>query len=159
MESVGRRGFFGALGALITEREVKTRPPYARDSTQLGTACPQCEGMCAAVCEEKIIKIGSDKLPYLDFSVNGCSDCKACLEACEPGVLNDPEQFITASVRINAAKCMSWSDVMCFSCKEPCLSDAIVFAGVFKPEIHKDACTACGYCIARCPSGAIEVVA
>jgi len=115
--------------------------------------------MCGTVCEEEIIKFGNDKIPYLDFSRSGCTYCEACLKACEPGVLGTIEEGIKASVRINAVKCMSWNHVMCFSCKEPCLDDAIDFQGMFKPEIKSAQCTACGFCIARCPTGAIEIIA
>ena len=159
MNGIDRRGFFGALGAKTVNREIKVRPPYAKESTLFGTECPQCTGMCGTVCEEEIIKFGKDKIPYLDFSVSGCTDCEACFDACEPGVLNDKESFIRARVKIDTKKCMSWENVMCFSCKEPCLEDAIIFEGLFRPEISAEKCTACGFCIARCPSGAIEVVA
>jgi len=111
------------------------------------------------MCEEEIIRFGDDKIPYLDFSSSGCTDCEACLKACEPGVLNDKTTFIQAKVRINASKCMSWENVICFSCKEPCLDDAIVFEGLFRPVISAEKCTACGFCIGRCPTGAIEIVA
>jgi len=159
LSELDRRGFFGALGAKTVDRGIVVRPPYARESTLFGTECPQCSGMCGTVCEEEIIKFGKDNIPYLDFSQNGCTYCDECLKACEPGVLSDPEAKIQASIRINAAKCMSWHDVMCFSCKEPCLDDAIVFKGLFKPEIDQGLCTACGFCISRCPSDAIEIVA
>lgn len=110
------------------------------------------------MCEEEIIKFDNGKIPYLDFTVSGCSDCRKCLEACEPGVLHDSEVFIKGSIRINVVKCMSWHNVMCFSCKDPCLDNAIVFQNMFRPEIDNDACTLCGYCISRCPGDAIEVI-
>jgi len=159
LSGIDRRGFLGALGAKAANREIKVRPPYAKESTLFGTECPQCDGMCATLCEEEIIKIGKDKIPYLDFSDSGCTYCDECLKACEPGVLSDPDIQIQASIRINEAKCVAWHDVMCFSCKEPCLDDAIIFSGLFRPEISSDNCTACGFCIERCPSAAIEIVA
>ena len=159
MSGIDRRGFFGAIGAKAVSKEIKIRPPYAKESTLFGTECPQCTGVCGTVCEEEIIKFGKDKIPYLDFSQSGCTYCEECLTACEPGVLSDPELKIQASIRINPAKCMSWQEVMCFSCKEPCLDDAIIFSGLFKPEISSEQCTACGFCMSRCPSSAIEIVA
>jgi len=113
--------------------------------------------MCADACEEKIIIIGEDRTPSLDFSKGGCTYCKACLYACTPGVLSDVNEPIHAAVRINALKCMSWQDVMCFACKEPCLDNAIAFKGLFYPEIDTARCTSCGFCIGRCPSDAIEL--
>ncbi len=46
---------------------------------------------------------------------------------------------------------------MCFSCKDPCLDDAIEFIGMFRPEIIDDKCTSCGFCIKACPTQAIEI--
>ena len=159
METLGRRGFFGIIGAMIASKEARVRPPYAAEPARFATACPQCDAPCGGVCKEKILKIGEDRLPFLDFMESGCSDCRRCLEVCEPGVLNAPERFIAATVRINALKCMSWSNVMCYACKEPCMENAIIFSGLFRPEVVSDACSGCGYCISRCPGGAIEVVA
>lgn len=159
MNGVGRRGFLGALGALAVNKEVVTRPPYAANETLFGTECPSCEGMCGTVCEEAIIKFSDKGVPFLDFSVSGCSDCGECLKVCEPGVLNDAEQFVKGGIRINIVKCVSWHNVMCFSCKEPCMEDAIKFETMFRPEIDSDRCTMCGYCISRCPGDAIEVTA
>ena len=40
---------------------------------------------------------------------------------------------------------------MCFSCKDPCLDNAIDFKAMFMPEIN-DKCTSCGFCLSRCPA-------
>lgn len=159
MGGVSRRGFFGAFGALAADKTIRTRPPYAGDETLFGMLCPECSGGCGSACEEAIIRFGDDRIPYLDFSAGGCSDCGKCLSACEAGVLNTPDSFVRGAIRINAARCLSWQGVMCFSCQEPCLERAIVFENMFRPEIRGDACTLCGYCISRCPAGAIEVTA
>ena len=159
MAELSRRGFFGAIGAKTVGKEIKVRPPYALDEALFGTECPECDAVCATLCEEEIIKIGKDKIPYLDFSKNGCTYCEECIEACEPNVLSDTSVHISAHIKINESKCVSWHGVMCFSCKEPCLDDAIIFAGLFKPKIDDDKCTSCGFCIAKCPSNAIEIVA
>jgi ferredoxin-type protein NapF len=45
---------------------------------------------------------------------------------------------------------------MCFSCKDPCLDDAIDFIAMFRPEINSN-CTSCGFCIKYCPVDAIEI--
>ena len=158
MADLGRRGLIGALGA-AAGKEAAIRPPYAADPTLFGTECPTCDGMCGTACEEAIITFDENHLPRLDMSVSGCTYCDACREVCEPGVLSEAAQPIRATVRINPLKCMSWHDVMCFSCKEPCLDRAIDFKGLFKPEIDMARCTACGFCIARCPSDAIEMIA
>jgi ferredoxin-type protein NapF len=46
--------------------------------------------------------------------------------------------------------------VICFSCKEPCIDDAILFNGMFNPVIDMDKCTGCGFCLGRCPTLAID---
>jgi ferredoxin-type protein NapF len=50
---------------------------------------------------------------------------------------------------------MSWNNTMCFSCKDPCLEDAIFFNAMFKPIINENKCTNCGFCVSVCPSYAI----
>jgi len=62
---------------------------------------------------------------------------------------------VNVDVQIDPKKCMSWSKTICFSCKEPCLENAIEFAGMFYPEIKPELCTGCGFCIGYCPSEAI----
>ena len=157
MSEVNRRGFFGALGALIQKKEGVVRPPYAKKETLFGTVCQECDALCGSACEEEIIKFDPQRLPYLDFSVGGCSNCSACMDACIPNVLEDKSSFIRATLKINSQKCLSWHDTMCFACKEPCLDKAIVFSGLFQPIIIAQNCTACGYCVSLCPTGAIEV--
>lgn len=158
MSGTGRGGFLGVLSQLFKEESGVIRPPYAvADATF--KECKTCAAPCVGVCEEKIIKIDAQGIPLLDFSVNGCSDCQKCLEACTPNVLNDPHRFIEAKARISTMSCMSHHDTICFSCKEPCLDNAIVFEGMFRPIIIPDKCTGCGYCIAVCPSAAIAMSA
>jgi ferredoxin-type protein NapF len=65
---------------------------------------------------------------------------------------------IKASISISETTCLSWHGVMCFSCKDPCLEDAIDFKAMFMPSIDQDKCTACGFCISRCPSDAINIL-
>jgi ferredoxin-type protein NapF len=52
---------------------------------------------------------------------------------------------------------MSWNNTMCFSCKDPCLEDAIFFNAMFKPIINENKCTNCGFCVSVCPSNAIFI--
>jgi len=62
-----------------------------------------------------------------------------------------------AKVEIDILKCLSWNKTMCFSCKEPCLEDAINFIGLFRPMLDESQCTRCGYCIGVCPTQAITI--
>lgn len=158
MSDPARRGFFGAISGLFNEPDLVIRPPYAVANATY-EECKTCDAMCVNVCEEKIIKRDAYGIPFLDFSANGCSDCHKCLEACAPNVLNDPQRFIGAKARISTMSCMSHHDTICFSCKEPCMDNAIVFEGMFRPIIIPDKCTGCGYCVSVCPSAAIALSA
>lgn len=159
MISETRRGFFGALASFFKEEApFVVRPPYAAFDETFET-CKTCEAMCVASCEEKIIRRDEQGIAFLDFSATGCSDCHQCLEACTPNVLNDPERFIQGHAKIAMSRCVSHSGTICFSCKEPCLENAIIFKGMFNPIILDEKCTGCGYCLSVCPSSAIEMVA
>jgi len=156
-----RRELFGSLASSLKgekKQEKLLRPPYFKDESLFQSECHKCEAKCATICEEDIIKIAEDKTPYIVFdNPNGCTYCDDCATACEFGVLNiEDKKHLNAIVTINKVKCMSWHHTMCFSCKDPCLDNAIDFAAMFMPEIN-DKCTACGFCINRCPADAIDI--
>ncbi|MCI0501153.1 MAG: ferredoxin-type protein NapF [Epsilonproteobacteria bacterium] len=142
------------------EKEVKksiVRPPYFAREEQFAIDCINCNGQCAIDCPEHIIVILEDKTPALDFSLGGCTYCDKCSEVCPSETLNISEKKkIDFVISIDTTKCMSWSNTMCFSCKDPCFDDAIIFSGIFKPIISGDKCTSCGFCIKVCPSDAIK---
>ena len=155
-----RRELFSSLASSLKKeqkQEKLLRPPYFDDESLFHNECNKCEGKCATVCEEEIIKIADDKTPYLNFSNSGCTYCDECAKACEFGVLDlENKKLIDASISINKNKCVSWHHTMCFSCKDPCLDNAIDFAAMFMPTINEK-CTACGFCISRCPTDAIDI--
>ncbi|MDD2652677.1 MAG: ferredoxin-type protein NapF [Sulfurimonas sp.] len=155
-----RRELFSSLASFHKEekkQEEFIRPPYYSDLSLFHNECSKCLGSCAAACEEDIIFIASDKTPYLLFLKNGCTYCDKCAEACAFGVLSvEAKHQIAATVTINKEKCLSWDHTMCFSCKDPCLENAIDFKAMFMPQID-DKCTACGFCLSRCPTDAIEI--
>lgn len=147
----------GAVSAPIETQERFLRPPYNNDESLFHNECSKCDAICATVCEEEIIRIASDNTPYLDFSRNGCTYCDDCATACEYGVLTlENKRFIDANISINKSNCVSWNATMCFSCKDPCLDNAIDFKAMFMPEINEK-CTSCGFCISRCPTSAIDI--
>ena len=134
------------------------RPPYYSDINAFDTECQKCDGKCATLCQEQIIIIKDDKTPIVDFSKSGCTYCDDCATACEFGVLKvEDKNLINANISINQSTCLSWNAVMCFSCKDPCLDDAIEFKAMFMPTIDDSKCTACGFCISRCPTSAIDI--
>ncbi|RXJ86273.1 ferredoxin-type protein NapF [Arcobacter sp. CECT 8985] len=154
-----RRDFFSSIKSSLKKEEkiAILRPPYFEDEDLFFKECINCEGLCANACEEKIIVIQEDKTPKLDFSNSGCTYCDECAISCPNEVLKvDFKKNINAKISINILKCLSWNQTMCFSCKDPCLDDAIDFLAMFRPEINSN-CTACGFCIKYCPVEAIEI--
>ncbi|QOY54139.1 ferredoxin-type protein NapF [Candidatus Sulfurimonas marisnigri] len=155
-----RRELFSSLVSSLNTKnnqEKLIRPPYFGDESLFHNECSKCDAKCATVCEEEIIKIEDDRTPYLDFSLSGCTYCDECAKACEFGVLHvEDKKLINIHVTINKSTCLSWNHTMCFSCKDPCLDDAIDFKAMFMPEIN-DKCTSCGFCINKCPTNAIDI--
>jgi ferredoxin-type protein NapF len=159
-----RRELFSFLSTSVKDvvgtndkKTVLLRPPYYKDENAFGTECQNCEGQCASLCQEQIIVISDDKTPVLQFDMRGCTYCDECAIGCPSDILLvENKRLIAAEILINQKKCLSWHGVMCFSCKDPCLENAIDFKAMFMPEIN-DKCTQCGFCIGRCPADAIEI--
>ncbi len=146
----------------VTEKtEYVVRPPYGLEESLFLSECVACESKaCVASCEEEIILIRADGTPMLNFSKKGCTFCEACAEVCEPDVLNLANTHTSGQVNarfiISTDSCVAHNGVICFSCKEPCIDDAILFNGMFNPVIDMSLCTGCGYCQSRCPTNAIS---
>ncbi len=156
-----RRELFSSLASSFKkdEQQEKTiRPPYYENESLFFTSCQTCESQCAKACETNIILIQEDKTPKLDFTHSGCTYCDECAKACPTEVLDiEYKKNIDIKISIDIMKCLSWNQTMCFSCKDPCIDDAIDFIGMFRPEIN-DQCTSCGFCIKVCPTNAINIV-
>lgn len=159
---MNRRELFSSFASPFTKEEIKQesiiRPPYYKDERDFLILCISCEEkMCISACEENIIIIQADGTPKLDFSNSGCTYCDDCSNVCKSNVLQvEYKQYINQLFSIDPLKCISWNQTMCFSCKDPCLDDAIIFEGLFNPKIDIDKCTSCGFCVKVCPSGAIS---
>jgi len=160
-----RRDFFKSFAKPLApkqeEKILLLRPPYGKDESLFQNECPSCESKaCVASCDEKIIVILEDGIPTLDFSKNGCTFCDECANVCELDVLSlenvETSERLNAMFRIKIEACVAHEGVICNSCKEPCIDDAILFNGMFNPVIDEDRCTGCGFCMARCPTMAIE---
>jgi len=157
-----RRAFLTALKKPLdkTNEEAVLRPPYGLNESLFQSECPKCETKdCATHCEEEIIVIKSDGTPTLNLKKSGCTFCDECANKCQHNVLNldhiEYKDKINASFFIITESCMAHNKTICFSCKEPCLDDAILFKGMFNPVIDMDRCTGCGFCLSRCPTNAI----
>ena len=155
-----RRDFFNSFKKHFNKPKhepLVLRPPYYEDISLFEQNCINCDGKCANSCEENIIVI-NNKLPELNFKQSGCTYCDECAKACDHEVLKiENKKNIEAKFNINPAKCLSWQKTMCFACKDPCLDNAIEFAGIYFPEIITNKCTSCGFCISVCPTDAIEL--
>jgi ferredoxin-type protein NapF len=139
-------------------KETIIRPPYYKDEDSFLKNCTDCEGYCATSCEENIIIIQDDSTPKIDFKLGGCTYCNNCAQNCPHDVLDLKfKKNIDINIEIDILKCMSWHQSMCFSCKDPCLDDAIEFLGLFRPSIIDTKCTRCGFCVNVCPSDAINI--
>ncbi len=163
-----RRDFFTAfkkpadiISTKVAKEGLVVRPPYGSLESLFQSECPSCESQaCVTSCEQEIILIRADKTPTLNFVKTGCTFCEDCAKACPLGVLSldntNTSENINARFRISTEGCVAHHGVVCFSCKEPCIDDAILFNGMFNPVIDEDKCTGCGYCLGRCPTQAIS---
>jgi len=149
-----RRAFFKK--ALLPKKE-GIYPPYYEKEEDF-EKCIECEEKdCLRACPEAIIEIKENK-PVLNFRKSGCSYCNRCAEVCLKDVLRvESRRRIDADFLISSVKCLAWNGVMCYNCFDSCEERAIVYYGVFKPQIKKDRCTGCGFCVAVCPSDAIKI--
>ncbi|AKF25595.1 nitrate reductase [Sulfurovum lithotrophicum] len=155
------RSFTKPLRQTKEESPLLVRPPYGKDESLFQSECPSCESKsCVASCDEKIIFIADDGTPTLTFKENGCTFCDACAEVCETGVLSLENEgtadWLNAVFKISLEACVAHQGVICHACKEPCIDDAILFNGMFNPVIDDEKCTACGFCMSRCPTQAIS---
>ncbi len=160
-----RRDFlhsFGkALGRSKEESSLWVRPPYGSNESFFQSECPECiEKPCVTACDEKIIVVTPEGVPALNFAQNGCTFCEACALVCESNALSLEHSAysnkINALFRISTEACIAHHGVICASCKEPCIDDAILFNGLFNPVIDEERCTGCGFCLSRCPTQAIS---
>ena len=151
-----RRELFKNIAKPFKEKLI--RPPYFKKESKFIKSCVTCiDKSCTTVCEESIIFIRDDGTPQINLKISGCTYCDECAKACNENVLKiKHKKIINAKFSIDILKCMSWNNTMCFSCKDPCMDDAIKFEGIFKPVINIDTCTSCGFCISVCPSDAIS---
>jgi len=161
-----RRDFFKSFAKpLVKNKEEKSpllvRPPYGSSESLFQSECPSCESKaCVTSCDEKIIFIVEDGTPTLSFNKNGCTFCDECANACEANVLSlentETATWLNAVFKISLEACVAHHGVICHSCKEPCIDDAILFNGMFNPIIDMSRCSGCGFCISVCPTDAIE---
>ena len=160
MTEVSKREAFSSLASRFrkSDKPLLVRLPYNKDISLFETNCVECEDKpCVDVCEENIIKLDGDKIPFLSFEKSGCTFCEECANVCpcEVLVVANSRQ-IKAKFGIDVNSCLAWNGVMCSSCADACDERAISFFGVFRPTIDMGKCTGCGFCYGVCPPYAIK---
>jgi ferredoxin-type protein NapF len=80
---------------------------------------------------------------------------------CPTPALNKSQALAWSAKANIESQCLAQQGVICTTCAEQCEVGAIRFkprlGKVSEPELNLDACTACGACVAPCPTQAIEV--
>lgn len=153
-----RRGFFTTLLKQKHGDKNTAMLPYAKDARLLEENCKDCKTKeCVNSCEENIIFLNKDDIPFVDFNKGGCTFCDKCLLDCSKDFLNNSLRSISANITLDMSSCLSHNQTMCFSCKDVCTVNAISFLGLFKPTIDYNICTKCGFCIGICPTNSIEI--
>ncbi len=155
-----RRELLGSLFPSKKEgKESAIRPPYYKDLDSFDKECIKCvDKPCITICQENIIVLDEKQTPIIDFSKGGCTYCDECAIACPNEVLIlEEKEHIDVVLEIEMLQCLSWNNTMCFSCKDPCLDDAIEFIGMFRPSINQEKCVSCGFCVSVCPTNAIKI--
>ncbi|WP_428641040.1 ferredoxin-type protein NapF [Roseibium sp.] len=154
--SASRRAFFRLSRQ---PKEDVFRPPWS-DEASLAAHCTGCNA-CAEACPEKIISLGKDQRPFLDFNSGACTFCGACAEACPTDALDHARELDWPWKADIQKTCLSLQAVTCRTCEDVCEPRAIRFklatGGISEPVVDEGQCTGCGACAHSCPVQAISL--
>ncbi len=157
MVDLARRGFFRGRA----RPQVQMRPPWALPEAKFIDACTRCND-CLKACPTGILIAGDGGFPSVDFQRGECTFCADCVTACQPKALLRVEgQDAWSSKAVIGDACLPRRGVECRVCGDFCDARAIRFVprlgGSPLPELDPEKCTACGACIAPCPTRAIRI--
>lgn len=140
------------------------RPPWALPGAQFIHVCTRCDA-CIGACPQRILARGSGGFPEVRFDAGGCTFCGECARACAAGAIARGGEAASERWLLTAAigpACLAAAGVVCRSCGEVCEAGAIRFrlaAGrAPRPELDREACSGCGFCVSVCPAGAIAMI-
>ncbi|GLS83842.1 ferredoxin-type protein NapF [Paraferrimonas haliotis] len=145
---------------LSRDQALPVRLPWLQSEQAFIDACTRC-GDCIDACPNDLIKKGRGGFVEVSFSNNECTFCKACVEVCTVDMFTDFEQSPWPYYAQISESCLTYSQVVCQSCKDACDPRAItikpVIGRIATPSIDVNSCTSCGACISVCPSDAIAI--
>ncbi len=124
--------------------------------------CINCDGPCADVCPQDIIRFypadhTKARQAYLDFANAGCTFCQSCVDVCPASALLSTPPTALGIAKISHDQCLGWTGTMCISCRYCCPRHAIQWNRDNTPVIDLDTCTGCGSCVAICPTQALSI--
>lgn len=134
-------------------------PPWSSEPNVFHTLCNGC-GNCVTACTNKIIVLGKDGFPEVDFFNSSCTFCGDCAQSCSTGALHFDQECppwdVCAFVNEN---CLLRNRILCCICAEQCEREAIILPKTLHkggvPEIQAAKCDGCGACYGTCPTEAI----
>ena len=155
----------------VSQRAISwIRPPYALDELEFLLACTRCD-KCIEACPHDVIfklpaRLGMQVTgtPALDLINKACHLCEdwPCVKACEPKVLQFPEQkkeerkeevrslLKLAHAEINTQTCLPYNGPECGACANSCPVPGALLWDMEKPHIDQEKCTGCGLCRDAC---------
>ena len=152
----------GRARETVRQQPLGPPPPWHR-GLPLEQHCTDCAQPCVTACEPAIIHLHPAEhemagLPYLHFSLTGCTFCKACVDVCpiEMDVAGTVQPDI-GKAEVNHETCIAWHEIICQSCIGVCEFEAITSTHMRNPVINNELCNGCGMCVKYCPLNALTV--
>jgi ferredoxin-type protein NapF len=142
----------------VQQKTMPLYPPWSVAGKDFRALCDGC-GKCVAACGNRIIVIGEDSFPVIDFTQGCCTFCGDCARSCPTEALQFDADKAPWHLRVRiAASCLLRSRMLCFSCVEQCEQGAIRLPQIEGqlPERIATQCNGCGACARSCPVGAIS---